>query len=173
MFFSDFYNNLTDIYNRNIIVDKSLESRRNVYDKPWMSTSLAKCYKEKNRLHNVWIKSRGSSYENLAKLNYKSYRRILRGFIRKSVNDYYMSKFNKVSGNIRKAWSVMNSIRCKNKSLRFPSCVDINSMIISNRRIICHKFNEYFTNVADKLNKGKYKDFTPLSYTEFFPIRLS
>ena len=41
-------------------------------------------------------------------------------------------------------------------------------MIISNRRIICHKFNEYFTNVADKLNKGKYKDFTPPSYTEFF-----
>ena len=41
-------------------------------------------------------------------------------------------------------------------------------MIISNRRIICHKFNEYFTNVADKLKKGKYKDFTPLSYTEFF-----
>ena len=88
--------------------------------------------------------------------------------IRKLENDYYMSKFNKVSGNIRKAWSVINSIRCKNKSLRFPSCVDINSMIISNRRIICHKFNEYFTNVADKLNKGKYKDFTPPSYTEFF-----
>ena len=60
--FSDFYNNLTDIYNRNIIVDKSLESRRNVYDKPWMSTSLAKCCKEKSRLHNVWIKSRGPSY---------------------------------------------------------------------------------------------------------------
>ena len=107
MFFSDFYNNLTDIYNRNIIVDKSLESRRNVYDKPWMSTSLAKCCKEKNRLHNVWITSRGSSYKNLAKLNYKSYRRSLRGLIRKSVNDYYMSKFNKVSGNIRKAWSVI------------------------------------------------------------------
>ena len=58
MFFSDFYSNLTDIYNRNIIVDKSLESRRNVYDKPWMSTSLAKCCKEKNHLHNGWIKSR-------------------------------------------------------------------------------------------------------------------
>ena len=84
--FPDFYSNLTDIYNRSLIVDKSFESRRNVYDKP---TSLAKCRKEKNRLHNVWIKSRRSCYENLAKLNYESYRRILRGLIRKSENDYY------------------------------------------------------------------------------------
>ena len=132
-----------------------------------MSTSLAKCCKEKNRLHNVWIKSRGSSYENFAKINYKSYRRILRSLIRKSENDYFMAKFNKVSGNIRKAWSVINSIRRKNKSLKFPNCVDINGTIISNRRVICHKFNEYFTNVADKLNSDKYKDFTPPNYVDF------
>ena len=101
MFFSNFYSNLSDIYNSNIIVNKSFASRRKIYDKPWMSTSLAKCCKEKIRLHNVWIKSRGSSYENFAKINYKSYRRILRSLIRKSENDYFMAKFNKVSGNIR------------------------------------------------------------------------
>ena len=86
--------------------------------------------------------------------------------IRKSENDYFMAKFNKVSGNIRKAWSVINSIR-KNKSLKFPNCVDINGTIISNRRVICQKFNEYFTSVADKLNNDKYKDFTPPNYVDF------
>ena len=59
-----------------MIVIKSFARRRNIYDKPWISTSLAKCCKEENCLHNVWIKPRGSSYENFAKINYKSYRRI-------------------------------------------------------------------------------------------------
>ena len=38
--FSNFYSNLSDIYNSNIIVNKSFASRRNIYDKPWMSTFM-------------------------------------------------------------------------------------------------------------------------------------
>ena len=44
-----------------------------------MLTSLAKLFKDKNRLHNVWIEFRGSSYENFAKFNYKSYSHTLPG----------------------------------------------------------------------------------------------
>ena len=65
---------------------------------------------------------------------------------------------SKVCGDIKKAWSVINSIRCKNKATKFPSFIDVNgtTTIITSRRSICSQFDNYFANVADKLNKSKY-----------------
>ena len=82
------------------------------------------------------------------------------------INDF-KSKFTKVCGDIKKAWSVINSIRCKNKATKFPSFIDVNGTIITSRRSICSEFNNYFVNVADKLNKSKYTTTQPHDFTQF------
>ena len=54
-----------NIYNTRIVVNKVLTSKRNKYEKPWITQGLAKACKIKNKLHNKWIKSRGTSYESI------------------------------------------------------------------------------------------------------------
>ena len=98
---------------------------------------------------------------------YKFYRSKLRGLIRTSELNYFRQKFSNACHNLKKAWSVINSIRCKKKSLKFPSFVDINSTIVTNRRMICKEFNDYFVNVANDMNNTKYKSVSPPDYRMF------
>ena len=156
--FSNFYNKLSEIYFRNISVDKVLTSKRNCFDKPWITTGIAKACKVKNKLHNKWIKSRGSPLEHKCKKEYKLYRSKLRNIIREAELNNFRKKFSKTNDNIRKAWQVINSIRCKKKSTQFPNFIDVNCSIIINRRMICNSFNDYFVNVASNLNKDKYSN---------------
>ena len=96
--------------------------------------------------------------ENAAKTNYKSYRSKLKKLIHQAELNYSKNKFSNASGIIRKAWSVINSIRCKSKNNKLPNFIDTNGVIVTNRREICTKFNEYFVNVATKLNIDKYNN---------------
>ena len=111
--FSNFYNKQSEIYTKNIYVDKVLTSKRNCFDKPWITTGIAKACKIKNKLHNKWIRSRGSPLEDKSKKEYKLYRSRLRNIIREAELNHFRKKFSKTSDNIRKAWQVINSIRCK------------------------------------------------------------
>ena len=164
--FSDFYSTLTYLYNKHIVVDKVFKSNRNKYDKPWISTGLAKACKVKSKLHNIWIKSRGTMKENAAKTNYKSYRSKLKKLIQQAELNYF-NKFNNASGNIRKAWSVINSMRCKSKNNKLPNFIDTNGVIVTNRREICTKFNEYFVNVARNLNIDKYSNLDAPDFKQY------
>ena len=165
--FSDFHSTLTHLYNKHIVVDKVFKSNRNKYEKPWITTGLAKACKVKSKLHNIWIKSRGTMKENAAKTNYKSYRSKLKKLIQQAELNYFRNKFDNSSGNIRKAWSVINSIRCKIKNNILPNFIDTNGVIVTNRREICSKFNEYFVNVARNLNSDKYNNLDVPDYKQY------
>ena len=117
-----FYTKFDNIYSKHITIDTVLTSKRNKFDKPWITTGLVLSCKIKNKLHNKWIKARGTTIEHVKKIEYKNYRSKLRNLIRASEINYFKSKFTKVCGDIKKAWSVINSIRCKNKATKFPSC---------------------------------------------------
>ena len=129
--FSNFYKKLSEIYTKNISVDKVLTSKRNCFDKPWITTGIAKACKVKNKLHNKWIKSRGSPLEDKSKKEYKLYRSRLRNIIREAELNHFRKKFSKTSDNIRKAWQVINSIRCKKKSTQFPNFIVVALSLIA------------------------------------------
>ena len=108
--------------------------------------------------------------ENAAKTNYKSYRsklKKLKKLIQQAELNYFNNKFNNASGNIRKAWSVINSVRCKSKNNKLPNFIDINGVIVTNRREICTKSNEYFVNVARNLNIDKYSNLDTPDFKQY------
>ena len=109
--FSEFYTKLDSAYRKHITIDKALKSKRNKFDKPWITTGLAISCKTKNRLHNKWIKSRGTTTKNVRKVEYKNYRSKLRNLIRVYEINYFKFKFTNARGDIKKAWSVINSIQ--------------------------------------------------------------
>ena len=52
----------------------------------------------------------------------------------------------------------MNEIRNKRKKLTFPKNINFNGNLITQRRTIIEKFNSYFVNIANNLNKNKNDD---------------
>ena len=105
--------------------------------------------------------------ENAAKTNYKSYRLKLKKLIQQAELNYFNNKFNNASRNIRKAWSDINSIRCKSKNNKLPNFIDINGVIVTNRREICTKFNECFVNVARNLSIDKYSNLDATDFKQY------
>ena len=46
-------------------------------------------------------------------------------------------------------------MRNKKKSLSFPHYIEFNRQLITDRRVIVEKFNDYFVNIAKNLNDSK------------------
>jgi hypothetical protein len=165
--FSDYYSNLSSLYNTHFITEKKLTNNRNFFDKPWITMGIAKACKIKNRLHNKWINSRGKFNEAEAGSEYKNYRTHLRKLIRFAEENYHIEQFNKAKGNIRKCWKVINNIRCKSSTLTLPNYLEINKLLVTNRRVMVDKFNQYFVSVASELNDQKYKNMDPNCTVDF------
>ena len=155
--FTCFSNTFNEIYQRNFIKVKSSASSacRNATTKPYITLALSKSCKVKNRLHNNWIRVRGTQHEHAAKEAYKSYRTTLKKLILQSKANYYLKKFDENRGNLRACWKV-NDIRHKNRNITLPNYVNINQSNIRDRRSIMQSFNEHFTSVASTLNNNKY-----------------
>ena len=68
---------------------------------------------------------------------------------------YYTNKFEKVRGNIKKTWELINDLRGKSKPNVKASFI-IGDKIVTDRREIAQKFNIFFSSVAHKLNAKVY-----------------
>ena len=172
--FSSYYNQLSLLYNKHFVKHKTLTNRRNNHTKPWVSPSLARSIHVKSILYKKWVASRGSSRESMAASDYRTYRAILRGLLVKSRDDYFTSKFLKCDNDIKKCWSVINSLRGNNKKAIYPSCVKIDSGIVTDPRAISNELNKYFTSVASDLNKSKFGVSQPdfHKFSRFMPNRV-
>ena len=71
---------------------------------------------------------------------------------------YFEKRFNNCRGDVKKCWKVLNEIRNKRKKLTFPKYINFNGNLITRRRTIIEKFNSYFVNIANNLNKNKNDD---------------
>ena len=63
-------------------------------------------------------------------------------------------QFEKVKGNSRQTWKLINEIRGKQKTKIKPSFI-IDGTLVEERRVIADSFNKYFTSIASKLNQEK------------------
>ena len=69
---------------------------------------------------------------------------------------FYYKKFEKVQGNIKKTWELINELRGKLKSNIKASFV-IDGKVVVNRREIAQEFNIFFSSIAHKLNSKVYQ----------------
>ena len=60
----------------------------------------------------------------------------------------------------------------KKRTLSFPNYIEFNSQLITNRRTIVNKFNEYYVNLAKNLNNSKPEDDFK-DYNKFMKNRVS
>ena len=151
--FTSFYSRFQQKYDQCFKEEVDGNNKRSFITKPWCTLGIAKSCKMKNKLHNLWIKSRGKPNEAQAEFDFKVYRAKLRDIIKYQKNKYFTKRFNNCKGDIKKCWKVLNEIRNKRKQLNLPKFINFNGSLIANRRVILTEFNKYFVNIANNLNK--------------------
>lgn len=161
--FSEYYGKLNEIYSEAFMEDVNVNSNRNFLKKPWISFAIAKSCREKDRLHKLKIKNKNKPNAKKFAEDFNSYRAKLRDIIRAAKNNYYVSRFQKCNGDLKKCWKVINEMRNKQKKLVFPDFLDYNRQLIIDRRTILNLLNKKFVNTAKNLNQDKpesdFKDY--------------
>ena len=85
--------------------------------------------------------------DNAAYDKYKSYRRYLKKIIKLAKKNYYGRKFEKVTGDLKKTWGLINELRGKVKRNIKASFI-IDRKLVEDRRQISNGFNKFFASVA-------------------------
>ena len=160
--FSELLHNKID---EHFLVDegKFKKSKRNRLLNPWITNGIIASVQNKTYFYRKWKKScsKENKFGDTALYShYKKFRLELRKVIKCAKKKYYCNKFEKVQGNTKKTWELINELRGKCKANIKASFV-INGKIVEDRREIAQEFNIFFSSVAHKLNSKVYQSTLP------------
>ena len=121
--------------------------------KPWITKGIRKSINRKNKIYKTYIETKNEQ-------TYKEYR-ILRNklsqIIRASKKKHYNKYFEDNKLNAKKMWGGINEIiNMKSKRKNGNIHLQINNKIITDPKEVGNHFNEYFSNIAQKM-LGKQK----------------
>ena len=130
-------------------------------DKPWLTNSLKKCIRDKNKLYIKYHKTQTVFNKN----TYLNYKRALQNLLRTAEKLYYQNEFDKNINNLKSTWKTLkNLIGVKGQSL----CNEfiINGRLESDSSKIANEFNKYFVNVGASL-ATQIPEVDGLNYKDF------
>ena len=125
---------------------------------PWITKGITKSSKKKQKLYERFLKK--CTPENVQK--YKNYKNLFETIKKKAKKIYYSNKLLKCSGDIKKTSNLMKDIKGKSKikSTNLPRELTINKLDVYNKQEIPDAFNDFFTNIGQKL-ASQIKSFKP------------
>ena len=132
-----------------------LLSKRNRINNPWITPGIIASIAKKDTLYKLWRQSikklKCKEGDPLLYIEYKEYRKTLKGIINCAKKMHKLKKFENSMGNSRETWKIINEIRGKSKTKIKPSFI-IDGDLVEERRAIANGFNKYFTSIASTLN---------------------
>ena len=116
--------------------------------KPWITSGIQKSISKKNKFYGKFLKTKDYFWYR----RYKTYRDSLNSLIRKGKNNYYLKYFTESAKNSKKLWTGINQALNKNsKNTSEEIFINADGKILDNQKNVANKFNNYFINVAQKL----------------------
>ena len=145
--YDKFLASLTREYNACLpLITKRIKIIQNC-SKPWITVAIRKSIKKKNDLYKNWIKTRSDS--RLA--TYKKYKNKLTSTIRAAERLYYNNRFAEVQGDLKRTWRLIKLIIHKEPAKQGIHEIKHNNKCETDQTVIANIFNEYFTNIGEKL----------------------
>ena len=105
--------------------------------------------KKKQKLYEWFLKKLSLLNEQ----KYKNYKNLFYTIKKKAKKIYYSNKLLKCTGDVKKTWNVMKDIigKSKTKSTNLTCKLTINNVDLYNKPKIADAFNDFFTNIGQKL----------------------
>lgn len=113
--------------------------------KPWMSTGLVRCLKNRDRMHK---EVRKKPDDSILKLTYTRYRNFCNTLIRKLRRAFEKDEFLKAKNNPKATWKVIKSITNTHIQTRSPRELLRDSVDV---KTSANKVNEFFVNIGSNL----------------------
>jgi len=113
---------------------------------PWLTPELLRFCKIKSHLFKLYKRFK----TNVAKIKYRNYARNLKNIIKKAEKDYYSKLFNNKTTN-EEIWKNINAIMKPASSKQINNEYLINGKTITDPKVICEEFNNYFITIGDKI----------------------
>jgi len=148
------YNSFLNILKTNYDTYLPMKRRKYAPKQSWMSESLVRSCKYKNKLYKTYMKNPTP----INKTTYRNYKNCLtRTLFSKAKIDFYHNKIKDAENNMKATWNVINNaiVRNNNKhSLKHslpPQFKTNTSETITGSQNICTHFNTFFTNIGPQL----------------------
>ena len=105
--------------------------------------------KKKQKLYEWFLKKLSLLNEQ----KYKNYKNLFYTIKKKAKKIYYSNKLLKCTGDVKKTWNVMKDIigKSKTKSTNLSCKLTINKVDLYNKPKTADAFNDFFTNIGQKL----------------------
>ena len=140
--FSEFYKRFNELYEKYFPIKTRIAKRKELI-KPWVTPSLVKCIKIRDRLAKK--ANKGKMSINV----YKNFRNRVTKLLREAKAQFYHAEFYKFKDDIKKTWGTINDA-IKHKKVSNNIVLNENNEKIDESNIPS-KFCTYFTTIADKL----------------------
>ena len=157
--FSQIFNEMFDLY----FPLRKIKFNKNIHKKsPFMTKGLMISRQTKFKLSKKSIKQ--PTQLNIE--NFKKYRTLYNKLINAAKKLYYETAFEKHKLNLRKTWQILKeATRKMNDKSSIINQIIVDDVLIDDEDVICSEFDNYFTNIADKISeKINPSDRPPDSY---------
>ena len=163
--YSNFINKTTELLNTHCPLKSTKISNRKSVRKPWITTSILKSIRTKDKLYKKFISK--PTTDN--KLKYTKYRNILNNLLRAAKKSHITAEIELNKFNMKETWKTLNNVLGRNKQIKLPDFFkDLDGNKITDSKVIANNFNEFFTNVGTKLaNKISSPDSNYVSPLKF------
>ena len=139
--FDDAINNL---YRRCFPVKVKYVSKKRL-NKPWLTSSLFNQIKTKSKYYKMF------KLGTISEIFYKRYRNNLTNTLRNEKKNYYKNAFLRSNNNMKSTWSLIRSLISDGKSNETIKEMVVDGVQTGDGLCIAEKFNQYFSEVALKL----------------------
>ena len=120
---------------------------------PWITNGILASirHRDKPYYQKSQIPTADANY-HILESNLKMYNRVLNKAIRKAKRDYYQNMLTKYKHDLKKMWSTLNTLLCRNKKNKaYPDRINTGAKIITNTQDIATYFNSFFSSNGHKL----------------------
>ena len=139
-------------------------------NKPWLSDDLRALIKEKNKIHNKFLRKPITFGPQ-----YRSLRNQVNNCIKIKKKKYYENILLKHQGNSKRIWSILNDLLGRNKREKDFS-LEVNGELTDNPKVIVEEFNNYFSNVTTEIVQSlpnsnySFHTFMNPSHSQYFNL---
>jgi exonuclease III len=138
---------LNTLYNHNFPLTTRKARIYKTKLKPWLSPSLLKSCKTKNKLYKIYLKTKTTR----ALEKYKRYKNKLTNILRKCEKQYYTNLLELHKTNLKMTWKIIKEILHHQGPNLTNVPLIINGIMIEDPATIANEFNDYYASVRPKM----------------------